>query len=46
MTTQLTNNNVVKKSTKKTSTSTAKRKAVAEAIAAVHKEHGTEAVMD
>ncbi|MBT4466573.1 MAG: DNA recombination/repair protein RecA, partial [Planctomycetes bacterium] len=46
MTTQLTNNNVVKKSTKKTSTSTAKRKAVAEAVAAVHKEHGTEAVMD
>lgn len=46
MTTQLTNNNVVKQSTKKTLTSSAKQKAIAEAIAAVHKDHGTEAVMD
>ena len=57
MTTQLTNNNVVKKSTKKALspiakaklkaiTPTAKIKAIAEAVAAVHKDHGTEAVMD
>jgi recombination protein RecA len=57
MTTQLSKNNVVKKSkstsaspppapTPKPKTATAKQKAIAEALAAVHKDHGTEAVMD